>query len=113
MLGRTCITRVQFKLPLVEERERRRSVADLIAKIVGDAAVRINIEEMLAQAARQKPRSDGKVLVMGAGQTGAILAGLFERRGLGWNGVTPGQAAPAQSSGSREWRVLHRELGHG
>src|SRR5579859_5066658 len=100
-------------LPLVEEFKRRRSVADFIAKIVGDAAIGINIEEMLAQTARQKPRCYGKVFVVCAGETSAVLAGLFKRGRLGWNGVTRGQAAPAQSSGSREWRVLHRELGHG
>src|SRR5580698_2909913 len=51
---------VEFGLPLIEERERGGGVADFVAEIVGNAAVGVDVNEVLAQAARKKPCGDGK-----------------------------------------------------
>ena len=41
---------VELVLPLIEKREGSSRVADFVAEIVGDAAVGVDVEEMLAEA---------------------------------------------------------------
>jgi hypothetical protein len=61
------ITGVEFGLPLIEEFEGCSGIADFVAEIVRNAAVSVNVEEMLAQVAWQEPRGDREVFVVGAG----------------------------------------------
>jgi hypothetical protein len=65
-------------LPLIEEFERCGGVADFVAEIVRDAAVGVYVEEMLAQAAREKPGGDGEIFVVRAGEMSAVGAGFGE-----------------------------------
>ncbi len=51
-------------LPTASSSAETLRIADLVAQIVGNPAVGINVEEMLAQALRQKPGGDRKILVM-------------------------------------------------
>jgi len=43
---------------LIEQTQRHRFVADFIGQIVRNAAIGVDVEKMLAQAARQKPGSN-------------------------------------------------------
>ena len=79
MFGWAFVAGVKFTLPLVEEFEGGGGVADFVAEVVGDAAVGVDVEEMLAQAAGKKPAGDGEILVVGAGEAGAVFAGFSER----------------------------------
>ena len=88
---------VQFLLPAVKQRKRNLRVADLVAQIVGDAAIGINIEEMLMQVLRQKPGGDRKVLVVRGRQPPAISARLLQRWRDSGNGVLRRQAGPPAS----------------
>src|ERR1019366_9289394 len=91
------VTGVEFALPLIQQFERGGGVADFVAQVVGDAAVGVEVEEMLAEAAGKKPAGDGKILVVGAGQAGAVFSGFGDCGRSGRDGVVGGQAAPAQS----------------
>src|SRR5215472_8813039 len=95
MLWRTRITSVQFSFPLVEHLQRLLRVAYLIAQIVGDAAVGIDVIKMLAQTCWEKPRGYRKIFVMGARQALAIALGFFERRGCVGNAIGIRQRIPA------------------
>src|SRR5580658_788587 len=104
---------VEFGFPLIEQRERGGSVGDLVAEIVRDAAVGVDVDKVLAQAARQKPRGDGEIFVVGAGQAGAVLLRFGQgRRGRG-DGVGGGKTAPAEGCGRCGRRDLRRGLSHG
>ena len=71
---------VEFALPLIKEFEGGGGVSDFVAEIVRDAAVGVDVEEMLAQAAGQEPASDGEILVMRAREAGTV----FTRLGREW-----------------------------
>src|SRR5215813_5188202 len=73
------ITRVEFRFPLSEQFQRLLWVAHLVAEIVGDATVSIDVVEMLSQPCRQKPGGDGKVLVVRFGQALAVNLSLRQR----------------------------------
>src|SRR5260370_23022419 len=62
------ITGVEFRFPLVEQKERYLAIAGFITEVVGDAAIGIDIEEMLSQPLRQKPSCDRKIFIMRARQ---------------------------------------------
>ena len=64
--GAPAIAGVEFRLPLVEQRERGTRVSDFIAQVVGDAAVGVDVQEILAQFFRQEPGGDGEVFVVRA-----------------------------------------------
>ncbi len=98
------VTGVEFALPLVEQCERSGGVADFVAEIVGDAAVGVDVEEMLAQAARKKPAGDGEIFVVGAGEAGAVFASFGERgRGCaGWRSRRAGGDQPRAASGTSD-----------
>ena len=80
---------IQLRFPLVEQLQRCGRVANLIAQIVGDAAIGINIEEMLAQPLGKKPGSDRKILVVRARQPPAIFARLGQRGRMRQGSRTP------------------------
>jgi hypothetical protein len=61
------VTGVQLGFPLIEQLQRSIGVADFIAQVVGDPAIRINIEEILPQFLRKKPARNRKVFVVRAG----------------------------------------------
>src|SRR5260370_9051396 len=108
MLGMALIADIQFGFPLVEQSQRVASVSDFVTQIIGDAAVGVDIAEVLAQAARKKPGGDGKILVMAARQTAAVFAGLRGRRCAGGGRVVGRGGAPA-----RRGRGCGAELGVG
>ena len=105
MFGGAFVTGVEFALPLVQQFERGGNVADFVAQVVGDAAVGVDVEEMLAQAAREEPASHGEVFVVRASQSGAVFAGFGGAGRGGGDSIGGGQAAPAQRGVGREWRV--------
>src|SRR5579864_8877023 len=70
------VTGVELTLPLIQQCERGGGITDFVAEVVGDAAVGVDVEEMLAQPARKKPAGDGEILVVRAGQPGAVFASL-------------------------------------
>ena len=60
-------------------------IADFVAEIVGDAAVCVNIEKMLPQAAGKEPTGDREIFVMRAGETCAVCRGpgrAWDRGGI-------------------------------
>ncbi len=107
MFRRALVAGVELVLPLIEQFERGGGVADFVAQVVGDAAVGIDVKEMLAQAARQEPAGNGEIFVVRAGETGAVLAGFGERGGGGRDGVVSGQAGPAEGGGGGHGLFLY------
>src|ERR1700730_9772728 len=107
MLGIPVIAGIQFGFPLVEQSQRGPSVSDFVTQIIGDAAVGVDIAEVLAQAARKKPGGDGKILVMAARQTAAVFAGLRGRWCASGDRVVGREATPAErgSGCGRDWGV--------
>ena len=100
-----CVTRVQFALPLVEQFERSGWIADLIAKIIRDAAIRIHIAEMLAESSRQKPGGNREIFVMRARQAAAIGLRVDKRGsyfGIAYSGGRLAQPT-AGMAGIRGW----------
>src|ERR1700747_1364983 len=85
---------VQLCLPLVKQFQRRRRVADFVAQIVGNTAIGVDVEKMLAETTRQEPGCYGEVLVVGAGQATTICAGFYERRWGSGNCVGGGKPGP-------------------
>ena len=68
----TLITRIELGFPLIEKLQRRGGIPSFIAEIAGDAAVRVNIIEMLPQTLRQEPCRDGEIFVVAARQPLAV-----------------------------------------
>src|SRR5208282_4401925 len=92
MFRSATVAGVEFGLPLIEQGERGCGIADFVAEIVGDAAVGVDVEKMLAQAAGEKPGGYGEIFVVGAGQVGAVFAGFDERGCRGGDRVGGGEA---------------------
>ena len=86
---------LEFGLPLVEQGQGGRRITDFVAEIVGDAAIGVDVEEILTEMFGQKPGGDGEIFVVGAGEVAAVGAGFVQRRGVGGNGIGGGQAGPA------------------
>ena len=99
MLWSAGVAGVEFALPLIEEFEGGGGVSDFVAEIVRDAAVGVDVEEMLAQAAGQEPASDGEVLVMRAREAGTVFTRSGESGCSCGNGVVRGQAGPSEGGG--------------
>src|SRR5580658_3410947 len=72
----TFVARVELVFPLLQQLQRGGGVAHFVAQIVRDAAIRVEVEEVLAQVPRKKPGGDRKILVMRTCQAAAILAGF-------------------------------------
>jgi len=87
---------------LVEQGEGCGGVADFVAEIVGDAAVGVDVEEILAEVFREEPGGYGEIFVVGACKVAAVGLGLFQRRCGLRDGVGGGEAGPAESGG-RGW----------
>jgi hypothetical protein len=94
MAGTAFIAGVEFGFPLIEQEQRCVAITGFVSEIVGDAAVGIDVEEMLAQTFGQKPGGDGKVLVMRASQALAIGVRFLLGRSTGGDGVFRGETAP-------------------
>jgi hypothetical protein len=58
------VAELELSLPPVQQRERLRCVAYLIAQVVGNAAVRIDRVKVAAQPRRQKPAGNVEIFVM-------------------------------------------------
>src|SRR5258708_25997573 len=54
----SLIAGVEFRLPFVEQEERCPAIAGFVSEVVGDAAVGVDVEEMLPQALGEKPGGD-------------------------------------------------------
>src|SRR6516162_7397469 len=112
MFRSSLVAGIELALPLIEQCERGSGIADLIAEIIGNSAISVDIEKVLAQAARKEPAGHGKVFVMGASEAGTVLACLANRWRAPGDGVSRGQAAPAEGSGTRKPRVFGHDCGH-
>ncbi len=80
MSGPAGIAGVQLALPLIEQLEGTRRVTGFVGQVVGPPAVGVNIVEVLAERAGEKPRDDGEVLVVTAGQARAVAPGIPRRQ---------------------------------
>ena len=69
------VASIELKLPLVEQRQGASGIADFVAKIVGDAAIGIDVQEILTKLLGEEPGGNGKVFVMRAGELGAVFVG--------------------------------------
>src|SRR5258708_107269 len=87
MAGGTLITLVKLGLPLAEQGQRLLGISYFIAQIVGNAAVGIYVEKVLAQPLGQEPCGDRKILVMALGELRTIGLRLPERRSRFRNAV--------------------------
>ena len=80
------ITKIEFAFPPIEKFEGARGVRDFIAEVVGPAAVRINVVEMLVEFFRQEPGDDIEILVVVSGEPLCELLSplrrTLRRRGL-------------------------------
>ncbi len=74
----TQVGGVQFGFPCIQQRQRLLRIANLIAEIVGDPAIGVDVVEMLMQMLGQKPGDDREVLVMRVRQPRAVLLRLFQ-----------------------------------
>ena len=91
MARAAVIAGVEFGFPFVEQEKRSLSVAGFVSEVVGDAAVGINVVEMLAQALGKKPGGDGEIFVMRAGEAFAVGVGVRLRGSLRGDGVFRGK----------------------
>ena len=91
----TPIAGVQFPAPQIQQRQGLLAIADLIAQVVGDAAVGIDAVEMGPQPWRQKPRGHVEIFVVRGGQPPAVGTGLLQGRALLRHAVFRGQSGPA------------------
>src|SRR5215469_15046038 len=59
MFRSSLVAGIELALPLIEQCERGSGVADLIAEIIGNSAISVDIEKVMAQAAgkRLQPRA--------------------------------------------------------
>src|SRR5882762_11512336 len=101
----TVVAGVQFGFPLIQELEGGGCVADFVAEIVGDSAVRIQVEKVLAETRGQKPGGYREIFVMGARQAFTVCSRFGLGRGCFRDGVLGRKSAPARGGRSR------REMG--
>jgi hypothetical protein len=88
------VATVEFLLPEVDECKRHLCIANLVAEIVGDAAVGVDAEEVLMEALGQEPGGNRKIFVMTSGKALAVCARLIERRRDFWDLVARWKARP-------------------
>ena len=101
MPGRPVVASIEFAFPFVEQLHRYGGVAGFVGEIVGDAAVSVNIIEMLPQALRQEPCRDGEILVVVARQPLAISVSILQCRRLRGNGIFRRKRGPDLISGTQ------------
>ena len=58
---------IEFGLPFIEQGQSRGGVSYFVAQIVGDAAVGVDVQEILTEVLGKKPGGYRKIFVMGAG----------------------------------------------
>ena len=85
----------QFFFPAVKQSQSYLCVADLIAEIVGDAAVGVNIEKMLMQSPGKEPARDRKILVVSPRQSRTVSARLGDVGSLRGDAIGCRQTRPA------------------
>jgi hypothetical protein len=103
------IGRVQLGLPRIQQRQRLLRIAYLIAQVVGDPAIHINVVEVLVQVPGQKPGNDREVLVMRVRQARAVLLSFFQRRSVLRDSVLRRQRLPPGRK--LRLRKLHATIG--
>src|SRR5215467_202075 len=101
MTGSTVVACNQFPFPLIEQPQRERRISDFVTQVVRDAAVRVDVREMLTQALGQEPGDYREILIMSGGQPLAISARLCGRRRHLGNGVFLRKMIPARQRGRR------------
>ena len=79
MRGVARVHGVEFAAPPLQQAQAFAAIADLVAQIVGPAAVRVDVVEILVQALGQQEADDVEILVVMGGQP----AGVGERLGFG------------------------------
>ena len=95
MARAALVAGVEFPAPQVEKRESLGFVGDLIAEIVGDAAIRVDGIEVRLQIRGQEPCGDVEVFVVRLGQVATVLAGLIERGRSCGNSIARRERIPA------------------
>ena len=87
-------------------------IPGLVAQVVGNPAIRINIEEMLLQSARKEPRCNGEVFVVAAGQALAISLSFLERWSYGRDRIFSREIAAEAGDGSIRRQTVAGERWH-
>ena len=95
MTGLAAIAGVELFTPEVEQGEGLFGIADLVAEVIGNAAVGVDGVEVGAEAAGEEPGGDVEILVMGIGETAAPGAGLVEGRRMVGDAVVRGEGGPS------------------
>ena len=90
-----AVAKPELFAPPVEQRERLSPVAGFVAEIVGNAAVRINGMEVLAEPRGEEPAGDMEIFVMGFGQAAAPGLRLPEHGRFGGRAILGRQGGPA------------------
>ena len=85
---------IELGLPFIEQGEGCGGIADFVTEVVRDAAIGIDVQEILAQGLRKEPCGYGKIFVVGAGELAAVFLGFGERGGGCRDGVASGQTGP-------------------
>ena len=67
------VAEVEFTLPPIEKLKGAHRIRDLVAEIVGPAAVRVDIVKMLVQGLGKEPGDYVEVLVMMRGEPARVL----------------------------------------
>src|ERR1700738_4014352 len=95
----TGVASVQLGFPLIQQTQRSIGIPDFIAKIIGDAAVGIDVEKILTQSLWQEPDHDREILGVRSRQTSAVLLSLRTRGGFLGNDVLGRKAVPPWQAG--------------
>ena len=70
------IAGIEFGLPFIEQGERRSGISHFVAEVVGDPAIGVDVEEILAEVLGEEPGGYGEVLVVRASELAAVFLGL-------------------------------------
>src|SRR5690348_1580180 len=86
MGGRAAEGALDFLVPGIEKLGGAPGVGDFVAKIVGPAAVSIDIVEMPVKARRKQPGNDAKIFVMMRGEPARVALRFGQRTAFGREG---------------------------
>ena len=106
------VTGVQLGFPLIEQSQRSCRITDLIAQIIRDPAVGVDVEEMLTKLLRQETGNDGEIFVMPAGQPTAVLPSFQFRRRLLRNSIFRRQTGPPRRRRGGRLGTVAGDEGH-
>ena len=73
MRGLAFIAGVKFALPPIEKLKRPQGVGNLVAEVIGPAAVGVDIVEMLMKRFGKEPGNNIKILVVMRGEPARVL----------------------------------------